>query len=169
MPKKFPEKVRLSAMELYLKGDQPAKDIAATISKTYKVNVTPSTIYSWARSANWKNTQVEARTEAMIAVQERESVRFSRLQDEHLDTYERIRHQAAHELGNLNYTRAFDAAKAVDLGIQGERKVMEGLINLQFVQDILGVLVEEINDQEVLKRISLRMKGLMQNRSDNGN
>ena len=168
MPKRFPEIVRLSAMEMYLQGDQPAKDIAATISKTYKINVTPSTIYSWARSANWKNTQVEARTEAITAVQERESVRFARLQDEHLDTYERMRHQAEHELGNLNYTRAFDAAKAVDLGVQGERKVMEGLINLQFVQDILGVLVEEINDQEMLKRISLRMKGLMQNRSENG-
>ena len=168
MPKRFPEKVRLSAMEMYLQGDQPAKDIAATISKTYKINVTPSTIYSWARSANWKNTQVEARTEAITAVQERESVRFARLQDEHLDTYERMRHQAEHELGNLNYTRAFDAAKAVDLGVQGERKVMEGLINLQFVQDILGVLVEEINDPEVLKRISLRMKGLMQSRSENG-
>lgn len=168
MPKRFPEKVKLSAMEMYLKGDQPAKSIAATISKTYKVNVTPSTIYSWARSENWKNTQIEARTEAMTAVQERESVRFSRLQDEHLNTYEQMRHQAAHELGSLNYTRAFDAAKAVDLGIQGERKIMEGLINLQFVQDILGVLVEEINDQDILKRISLRMKGLIQSRSDNG-
>ena len=36
------------------------------------------------------------------------------------------------------------------------------------VQDILGVLVEEINDQEMLKRISLRMKGLMQSRTENG-
>jgi len=168
MPKRFPEKVRLSAMEMYLKGDQPAKDIAATISKAYKIEVTPSTIYSWARSLDWKNTKVEARTEAVTAVQERESVRFARLQDEHLDTYERMRHQAEHELGNLNYTRAFDAAKAVDLGIQGERKVMEGLINLQFVQDVLGVLVEEINDQDILKRISLRMKGLMQSRAENG-
>ena len=168
MPKRFPEKVRLSAMEMYLKGDHPAKDIAATISTQYKVHVTPSTIYSWARAANWKNTQVEARTEAMTSVKERESVRFARLQDEHLDTYEKIRHQAEHELGNLNYTRAFDAAKAVDLGIQGERKVMEGLINLQFVQDILGVLVEEIQDQDILKRISIRMKSLMQSRSDNG-
>lgn len=168
MPKRFPEKVRLSAMEMYLKGDQPAKDIAATISKTHKVAVTPSTIYSWARSLDWKNTKIEARTEAVTAVQERESVRFARLQDEHLDTYERLRHQAEHELGNLNYTRAFDAAKAIDLGVQGERKVMEGLINLQFVQDILGVLVEEINDSDILKRISLRMKGLMQSRAENG-
>ena len=168
MPKRFPEKVRISAMEMYLKGDKPAKEIAAVVSKTYKVNVTPSTIYSWARALDWKNTKVEARTDAMVAVQEKESVRFARLQDEHLDTYERIRHKAEHELDGLNYTRAFDAAKAIDLGIQGERKVMEGLINLQFVQDVLGVLVEEIQDQDILKRISLRMKGLMQSRSTDG-
>ena len=79
-----------------------------------------------------------------------------------------MRHKAEHELDGLNYTRAFDAAKAVDLGVQGERKVMEGLINLQFVQDILGVLVEEITDQEMLKRISLKLKGLMQSRSSDG-
>tara|TARA_R110002020_G_scaffold284230_4_gene499806 strand:+ start:2495 stop:3001 length:507 start_codon:yes stop_codon:yes gene_type:complete len=168
MPKRFPEKVRISAMEMYLQGDKPAKEIAAVVSNTYKVNVTPSTIYSWARALDWKNTKVEARTDAMVAVQEKESVRFARLQDEHLDTYERIRHKAEHELDGLNYTRAFDAAKAIDLGIQGERKVMEGLINLQFVQDVLGVLVEEIQDQDILKRISVRMKGLMQSRSTDG-
>jgi len=162
MPKRFPEKVRLSAMEMYLKGDHPAKDIAATISTQYKVHVTPSTIYSWARAANWKNTQVEARTEAMTSVKERESVRFARLQDEHLDTYEKIRHQAEHELGNLNYTRAFDAAKAVDLGIQGERKVMEGMINLQFIQDVLNVLVEEVTEPETLNKIALRLRTLVQ-------
>ena len=55
----------------------------------------------------------------------------------------------------------------MDIGIQGERKVMEGLINLQFVQDILSVLVEEVSDQEALKRISLRLKGLVQSRAVN--
>ena len=168
MPKRFPEKVRLSAMELYLKGDKSAKDIAENVSAIHRITVTPSTIYSWARALEWKNTKVEARTNAITAVREKESVRFARIQDEHLDTYERMRHKAEHELDGLTYTRAFDAAKAVDLGVQGERKVMEGLINLQFVQDILGVLVEEITDQDVLKRISLKLKSLMQNRSADG-
>tara|TARA_R110002020_G_scaffold270279_1_gene485599 strand:+ start:725 stop:1234 length:510 start_codon:yes stop_codon:yes gene_type:complete len=167
MPKRFPEEVRLSAMELYLKGDISAKDIAENVSATYQINVTPSTIYSWVRALDWKNTKVEARVDAITSVREKESTRFARIQDEHLDTYSRMRHKAEHELDGLTYTRAFDAAKAVDLGVQGERKVMEGLINLQFVQDILGVLVEEVTDQEVLKRISIKLKGLMQSRSEN--
>ena len=168
MPKRFPEEVKLGAMELYLEGDKSAKDIAQTVSKQYDVDVTASTIYSWARALNWNETKTIAKVDAITAIQEKESNRFARLQDEHLDTYENLRHKAEHELGGLNFTRAFDAAKAMDIGIQGERKVMEGLINLQFVQDILSVLVEEVSDQDALKRISLRLKGLVQSRATDG-
>ena len=167
MPKRFPEEVRLGAMELYLVGDKSAKQIAKVVSEQYDVEVTPSTIYSWARALNWNEIKTVAKVDAITAVQEKESTRFAKLQDEHLDTYEKLRHKAEHELDGLNFTRAFDAAKAMDIGIQGERKVMEGLINLQFVQDILSVLVEEVSDQDTLKRISLRLKGLIQSRAIN--
>ena len=168
MPKRFSDEVRLGAMELYLEGGKSAKDIAAVISKQHSVDVTASTIYAWARALNWNETKAVATVDAITAVQEKESNRFARLQDEHLDTYEKLRHKAEHELDGLNFTRAFDAAKAMDIGIQGERKVMEGLINLQFDQDILSVLVEEISDQDALKRISLRLKGLVQSRAIDG-
>ena len=39
---------------------------------------------------------------------------------------------------------------------------MDGLINLNFVQDILGVLVDEIQDKDLLSKISLRLKGVLQ-------
>ena len=167
MPKRFPEKVKLGAMELYLEGNRSAKNIAQIVSKQYDVDVTASTIYSWARALNWNEIKTIAKVDAIAEVQEKESNRFARLQDEHLDTYENLRHKAEHELDGLNFTRAFDAAKAMDIGIQGERKVMEGLINLQFVQDVLSVLVEEVSDQDALKRISLRLKGLVQSRAIN--
>jgi len=48
------------------------------------------------------------------------------------------------------------------MGIQGERKVMDGLINLNFVQDIISVLVDEIEDKELLRKISLKIKGVLQ-------
>lgn len=168
MPKRFSEEIKLHAMSLYLKGDKSAKIIAEVVSDKYKVDVTPSTIYSWARALNWNETKTIAKTDAITAVKEKESNRFARLQDEHLDTYEKLRHKAEHELNGLNFTRAFDAAKAMDIGIQGERKVMDGLINLQFVQDVLSVLVEEVTDSDALKRISLRLKGLVQSRATDG-
>ena len=38
---------------------------------------------------------------------------------------------------------------------------MEGLINLQFVQSVLGVLVDEITDEEVLRRVAVKLRNLI--------
>ena len=65
-------------------------------------------------------------------------------------------------MSTLTFDRASDAAKALDLGIRGERIVMEGLINLQFVQDVLNVLIEEIPDQDIIKKIAVRLKAIVQ-------
>ena len=39
---------------------------------------------------------------------------------------------------------------------------MEGMININFIQDVLGILVDEIEDQDLLGKISLRLKGIEQ-------
>ena len=75
--------------------------------------------------------------------------------------YGQLRQKASSELSLLQFDRASDAAKALDLGIRGERQVMEGLINLQFVQSVLSVLVEEITDEDILKRVALKLKALI--------
>ena len=59
------------------------------------------------------------------------------------------------------FDRPFDAARALDLGIKGERTVMEGMINLQFIQDVMAVLLDEIQDQDVLSRIAVKLKTLV--------
>ena len=99
-------------------------------------------------------------------MKEKHSQRLARLQTEHLDTYQNVREKASSELDNLEFDRAFDAVKALDIGIQGERKTIEGMVNLQFVQDVLNVLVEEISDQQVLTKIATKLKTLVQERDD---
>ena len=162
MPKKLPEKVKLKALEMYLTGDHSAKEIASAISKQFKVKVAAPTIYVWARDEDWKGQKALVKTEATAVVKESESQRFARMQTEHLDEYERLRQKAVNELSTLTFDRASDAAKALDLGIRGERVVMEGLINLQFVQDVLNVLIEEIQDQDIIKKVAVRLKTILQ-------
>ena len=62
------------------------------------------------------------------------------------------------------FDRAFEAVKALDIGIQGERKVMEGMINLQFIQDVLNILVEEIEDEQIIHSIASKLKLLVTSR-----
>ena len=162
MPKKLPEKVKLKALEMYLTGDHSAKEIASAISKQFKVKVAAPTIYVWARDEDWKGQKALVKTEATAVVKDSESQRFARMQTEHLDEYERLRQKAVNELSTLTFDRASDAAKALDLGIRGERVVMEGLINLQFVQDVLNVLIEEIQDQDIIKKVAVRLKTIVQ-------
>ena len=72
-----------------------------------------------------------------------------------------MRHKAEAALGVLQFDRAFDAAKVLDMSIQGERKVMDGMINLQFVQSVLNILVEEVADQATIQRIATKSKSLV--------
>jgi len=166
MPKRLPEEVKIKAMELYLSEDNTAEEIATELNEQFDIPVAVSTVYSWIKSENWKDAKLATRADAIEKVKESETQRYTRLQEEHLDQYEALRHKATHELSGLNFTRAFDAAKALDLGIQGERQVMEGLINLQFVQDVMSVLIDEVQDPDILGRVAFKLKTLVQRDSD---
>ena len=149
MPKVIPTNIKLEAMKLFLEGNKTAKEIAKEVS-TPDVEVKPVTIYAWAKKDRWGEQKDVARTNEQQKLVESEGQRFARLQQEQLASYTDIATKANRELDGLTFDTAFAAVKAIDVGIRGQRDVLAGLINLQFVQDVLGILVEEINDQEVL-------------------
>jgi len=160
MPKIYDQEIKLKAMNLWVKGVTGPK-IVEQINDEFDSDVKVPTLYSWAKQYDWNDQKNLARTEAMEKVAETEGHRFARVQDEHLTEYEGLRHKANAALGVLQFDRAFDAAKALDLSIQGERKVMEGMINLQFVQSVLNILVEEVADQATIQRIATKLKSLV--------
>ena len=41
---------------------------------------------------------------------------------------------------------------------------MEGMINLQFIQDVLNVLVEEIEDEQIINNVASKLKLLVTSR-----
>ena len=166
MPKKFPESVKLEAMRLFVAGDKTAKEIAEIVSKDNDTEVKPVTIYAWAKQFDWESQRNVARTENQEKLVETEGQRFTRLQKEQLESYTSLASKAYKELDGLHFDRAFDAVKAVDIGIKGQREVLSGLVSLGFVQEILAILVEEISDQKVLERIALKLNTLVQNQED---
>jgi len=162
MPKSFDPDIKNRALELYIRGDQSAREIVEQLWEEFTTEVKPTTIYMWARENGWDNHKVEVQTKAIEQVKESSGQHFTRIQQEHLQEYGELRQKAAHDLDHLPFDKAYDAAKALDLGIKGERIVMEGMINLQFVQNVLGVLVEEISDEDLLSKIAFRLKALIQ-------
>ena len=130
------------------------------------MEVKPVTIYAWAKQYGWGEQKSVARSESQKRIAETEGQRFARLQQEQLESYTSLSNKAYKELGGLHFDRAFDAVKAVDIGIKGQREVLSGLVSLGFVQEILAVLVEEVSDQKVLERIALKLNTLVQNQED---
>lgn len=160
MPKVYDQEIKLRAMKLWIEGISGPK-IVEQINIEFDSDVKIPTLYAWAKQHDWNSQKNIARTEAMEQIKESEGQRFARVQAEHLTEYEGVRHKATAALGVLQFDRAFDAAKALDMSIQGERKVMEGMINLQFVQSVLNILVEEVEDQQTIQRIAGRLKSLV--------
>ena len=150
MPKKFSRQVRDRAFKLYLDDTYSAREIAEQVSQEFRVAVTTPTIYSWIRTLDWDTKKKETEAKAM-----------QKMQEEHQELYKTVRDKAGIELNSLTFERAFDAVKALDIGIQGERQVAEGLINVQFIQDVVNILVDEIEDVELIKRIATKLKVLM--------
>jgi len=161
MPKKFPKAVKDRAFKLYLSDDYSAREIAQQVSAEHRVVLSEQTIYAWVRQDDWKVKKAETLNKAVEKVQENESTKLARMQEEHQQMYKGIRDKAGVELNSLTFERAFDAVKALDIGIQGERQVAEGLINVQFIQDVVNILVEEIEDPDLIKKIAAKLKVLM--------
>ena len=160
MPKVYDQDIKLRAMKLWIEGLSGPK-IVEHINTEFASDVKIPTLYSWAKQYNWNEQKNLARTEAIEQIKESESQRFARSQTEHLNEYEGMRHKAEAALGVLQFDRAFDAAKILDMSIQGERRVMEGMINLQFVQSVLNILGEEVSDADIIQRIAGRLKSLV--------
>jgi|TARA_R100000458_G_C8259415_1_gene235080 hypothetical protein len=162
MPKVLPQKIKSTAYQLYMQGTPITQIYEKLLEEFPNEKFVRSTVYSWPKAFRWDEDKNEVRVKAKEQIIESEGQRIARLQKEHLDEYEQIREKAKVELAGLEFNSGEGAAKTLDMGIQGQRKVMEGMINLSFVQEILGVLVEEIEDKELLGKISLRLKGIVQ-------
>ena len=165
MPKHIPQEIKLKAMELFLPGDKTAKQIAEEIS-TPEHPVSPPTIYAWAKKDKWGEQKAVAIADTQRNLAESEGQRFARLQSEQLDTYTKIANKAGNEIQGLTFDRPLDAARAADIGIKGQREVLQGMINMEFVQDIMTVLIEEVTDQDTLQRIGVKLKAIEQKHRD---
>ena len=53
MPKSFDPDIKNRALELYIQGDQSAREIVEQLWDEFTTEIKPSTIYLWARQNDW--------------------------------------------------------------------------------------------------------------------
>jgi hypothetical protein len=132
------EAKKLRALELYL-GGLSVRQIAHQVSSEFDDPVSAASIQLLSTR---KSTEMAVRDA------------------EHLTIYEEIRKKAREELEMNIFDKAGDAVTAIDKAIKGERTILAGLIQKEFLQDVIEILKQEIQDDEALTRIAMRFREL---------
>ena len=149
------------AFELYLRGLTPSKIVEA-IKTEYEKEYKVSTIYSWANGAYPKWADLKASTEykAMAEVVKDSVADVMMARQEQIEVYREVKDKALEDYRVLPFEKAIEAARAVEIGLAGERQLMGGALNMQLVMDVMMAVKAEVNDEDVLRRIAIRLQAL---------
>lgn len=153
--------IRKQILQLYIDGMSPQK-ISDAIYAAYGERIKPPRIYNAAKSENWASLREEVAAKAIERVKENSLRTIEETTKEHADAYRKL-WQAGHnwlEDPEKEIRRAEDAIKALDVGIRGERAILGGVFNTEFVHGVINILVEEIKDQATLQRVAARLRAL---------
>ena len=160
------EDERKRALELYLEGDKSVSKISELISDEFGRDISSNTIYAWKRKYDWDDVKAKQQLAVVqkLAVDvEDEVVADQRRQ---LDSYKYISDKGRSALETLQFSDAMEATRAMDIGIQGERKVRGGLINLEFVQECMSIILNHIDDEDTLKNLAGDFRKLLMKYKD---
>ena len=145
MNRKYSQSVKDFAAKTYIHDDVIIPQIKVEILEKYEVNIPEDTLYQWSKEQGWK----ELRNKAIG------------LLDKLSTSNGKITTKASNALGSLQFDRASDAAKAVDMAIKGERTILEGLISRRFIQGIVTIMMEEVGDKELRQRLGTRLQDFL--------
>ena len=161
MPRVIQSKIRHRALELYLEGNT-APDIVTTLKGEYEgLNIQPPTIHHWASMGDWKLKRGDAEAVAIATVVETHAEKITRMKEQTLSDYENLRGKAANDLDGVDFTTAPDAAKALDMALRGQREVLEEMIQADFMQKVVNIIMEEVSDAKIKANIGAKLRKLM--------
>ena len=161
MNRKYSQNVKDFAAKTYIHDDVIIPKIKEDILAKFEVDVPEDTLYQWSKEQGWKDLKSKAIARSRDKMVELEASHRRLDSEAHLDQYKKITSKASDALDVLQFDRASDAAKAVDMAIKGERLILEGLIARKFIQGIVSIIMEEVSDKEIRQRLGTRLQDFL--------
>lgn len=148
--------MKTKALELYMQ-DMPGSKIAKKVSEEFSIVISAPVIYSWIRKGKWDEERDKAKERALALVSAEKTGNVAEITRRHFGVYDKVIDKGEEYLDhNPNFEKTSDAVKAIDIGVQGQRKVMSGIVSVQLILDLVDIVRSEINDEETLQRISAK-------------
>jgi|TARA_R110000787_G_scaffold79140_1_gene173049 hypothetical protein len=138
-----------------------AKEISKAVSDEFWISVQPVTIYSWAKKYDWDDAKKVVKTTALAKATESEAGRLLRTTQDHLKLYSKIREKANNGLDSIPFDSAIDAVKAAKIGADGEIEILKSMMQMEFVQQVMEILVDEIQDSQTLSVVGNKLMALV--------
>jgi|TARA_R110001592_G_scaffold73666_1_gene224579 hypothetical protein len=161
MNRKYSQNVKDFAAKTYIHDDVIIPKIKEDILAKFEVDVPEDTLYQWSKEQGWKDLKSKAIARSRDKMVELEASHRRLDSEAHLEQYKKITSKASDALDVLQFDRASDAAKAVDMAIKGERLILEGLIARKFIQGIVSIIMEEVSDKEIRQRLGTRLQDFL--------
>ena len=157
----YPSRTKILAKQLFLQGES-FNGIAKKIREQTGTLCRPSTIKHWSNldhDGSWleqRNRMLEKVERAVVAAEE---TVIKREFEEQLKAYEEMiqKGRAAMADFSVPVQKAGEAAELIDKGIRGWRSINAGLISLQYIQQVVNIINEEVKDEETKRRIAGRL------------
>ena len=159
----YPDSVKNKAFQLYM-ADNTAPKIVELLNNEFNIHMTAPTIYCWSRKGNWKEEKKKVSVQTIVAVSERNTEELISTVEEHLGAYQKLLAAGIEILDNGTFVKkaeSSDAIHAVDVAIQGQRKIQSGLVHMNFVNDLYHVIISHVKDDDVLKKIAADIRGVL--------
>jgi len=148
------EDERKRALALYLEGNNSFPKMAEILSDEFGRDVSVNSLYAWKRKYDWEDIKAKQQIVVVQKLAEMDEDEIVADQKRQLDSYKYLSDKGRSALETLQFGDAMEATRAMDIGIQGERKVRGGLINLEFVQECMSIILNHIDDETILKNLA---------------
>ena len=106
------------------------------------------------RKYDWEDLKARQQIVVVQKLAEMDENEIVADQKRQLDSYKYLSDKGRSALETLQFGDAMEDTRAMDIGIQGERKVRGGLINLEFVQECMSIILNHIDDVTTLKNLA---------------
>ena len=162
--------MKARAYQLNLSGSS-VREIKDILQDEFQsAGLSEQTIYKWIKGGDWKGSKMSLETDAMIKTRTDQVTKVLDRSDAHQKTYQQLIDKAGDTLFDdskgLNFTNAMDATRALDIGIQGERKIASAMISAQLVEDLLNGIFNIVHDENTRFAIAGEFKKVLSKWSD---
>ena len=159
----YTQEMKQKAYQLFL-ADIPLLTISEQINAEFNVNTSVATLRTWKKNSSWDLAKDSIEADALRKIRTKQITKTMQRTEEHIDAYNQLEEKAKDALfgqQKLNFTNASDATKALDIAIQGERKISGSMINLAFVEDIFMAVLDVIKDEDQRDLIGQKLKKII--------